>query len=106
MSLESFFEDDQDDKIQELIKRRRQQMLVHSCIYYELNDNIIDDHTWQTWADELQELQTKHPHLCQIDDWDYYFKNWDGATGNHLPHRHPKVYYKSLQILEYARRIE
>ena len=76
------------------------QMLIHSCIYYELNDNIIDDHTWQTWADELQQLQKDNPDLKEIDEWDYNFRNWDGATGNHLPHRHPRVYYRALQILE------
>lgn len=33
-------------KIAELILQRRLQMLVHSYIYYELNDNIISDSTW------------------------------------------------------------
>lgn len=33
-------------EIAELIHRRREQMLVHSYIYYQLNDNIIDDNTW------------------------------------------------------------
>lgn len=30
-------------QIAELIHRRREQMLVHSYIYYQLNDNIIKD---------------------------------------------------------------
>ena len=46
-------------KIQELIKRRRAQMLIHSCIYYEMNTNIVSDDTWQKWADELESLQNK-----------------------------------------------
>ena len=32
-----------DEEIKEKIKQRRTQMLVHSCIYYELNDNIVPD---------------------------------------------------------------
>ena len=78
-------------------------MLIHSCIYYELNDNIISDHVWQKWADELQKLQEDHPEECKIDFWDWEFRNWDGATGNHLPHRNPWVYEKAKHILELSR---
>ena len=52
-----------DEQIKEKIKQRRTQMLVHSCIYYELNDNIVPDSVWQKWADELRDLQNEHP-LC------------------------------------------
>ena len=86
-------------KIQELIKRRRAQMLIHSCIYYEMNTNIVSDDTWQKWADELESLQKKHPDDCKIDFYDKEFSDWDGSTGSHLPHRNSWVYLKSLQIL-------
>lgn len=71
--------------IQELIKRRRYQMMVHSFIYYELNDNIIDDVKWSKWAMELQELQEKHPNDSKAVK-DYYdeFVGWDGSTGAFL----------------------
>ena len=42
--------------VEELTKRRRMQMLLHSCIYYELNENIIPDDTYDKWATELAEL--------------------------------------------------
>jgi NAD-dependent DNA ligase len=89
--------------IKEIIRQRRAQMLIHSCIYYELNDNIISDHLWQKWADELQKLQEDHPEECKIDFWDWEFRNWTGATGNHLPHRNPWVYAKAKHILELSR---
>ena len=85
--------------IKEIIKQRRAQMLVHSCIYYELNDNIVSDHQWQAWADELQKLQEDHPDEMKIGFFDWEFRNWDGATGNHLPHRHPWVLAKARYIL-------
>lgn len=44
-------------KIAQLILQRRLQMLVHSYIYYKLNDNIISDSTWSKWAVELADLQ-------------------------------------------------
>ena len=87
------------DQIKSKIKQRRAQMLVHSCIYYELNDNIVSDHQWQAWADELEKLQKENPDCCNIDFFDWNFRDWDGATGNHLPHRHPWVYAKALYLL-------
>lgn len=86
------------------IKRRRAQMLIHSCIYYEMDDSIISDHQWQAWADELQQLQTNHPDCVKIDFFDWEFRNWDGATGNHLPHRDPWVFAKANYILQISQK--
>ena len=86
-------------EIKAKIKQRRAQMLVHSSIYYELNDNIVSDHKWQEWADELQQLQEKHPDCCTIGFFYWEFRDWTGATGNHLPHRHPWVYNKAQYLL-------
>jgi NAD-dependent DNA ligase len=99
MSLEEFFVASDDDEIKAKIRQRRAQMLVHSCIYYELNDNIVSDHRWQKWADELEELQRNHPHCCNIGFYDSEFANWTGATGNHLPHRDPWVMRKAQYII-------
>ena len=76
---------EESQKIKEKIKQRRTQMLVHSCLYYELNEDIVDDATWQKWADELRELQKDNPLLCNIDFYDEAFVRWDGSTGHHLP---------------------
>ena len=45
--------------IAELLNRRRRQILVHSIIYYKMNDNLISDSTWSAWATELEELQVR-----------------------------------------------
>ena len=59
-------------------------MLVHSYIYYELNQNIVSDHKWAEWAKELQELQQKYPK--ESAEVEYYedFKDWDGSSGAFL----------------------
>lgn len=103
MSLEAFFEQDDTDAIKAKIRQRRSQMLVHSCLYYEMDDNIVSDYRWQRWADELQELQEKYPDCCKIGFYDKEFENWTGATGNHLPHRDPWVYRKAEYILKLHR---
>jgi NAD-dependent DNA ligase len=92
-------------KRQELIRRRRAQMLVHSCLYYEMDSTIISDDTWQKWADELEQLQSKNPKDCNIDFFDYEFRDWTGATGSHLPHRQPWVYSMAQKILNYHEKI-
>lgn len=89
--------------VQELIKRRRGQMLVHSCIYYEMDDSVISDDQWQAWAEELHKLQTKHPKYCKLNFFDHEFADWDGTTGSHLPHRHPWVYNKAKYILNISK---
>jgi hypothetical protein len=91
------------EEVKSKIRQRRAQMLVHSCIYYELNDNIVSDHQWQAWADELQQLQEQNPDCCNIDFFDWEFRDWTGATGNHLPHRNPWVYNKAQHILSITR---
>lgn len=87
------------DVIKSLIKRRRIQMLVHSCIYYELNDSLVDDHTWQSWADELVKLQKDYPKEAEQVEWAEAFKEWTGDTGHHLEHRHPWVLSTSQYLL-------
>lgn len=70
--------------IQEKIKQRRRQMLVHSYIYYELNDNIISDSQWSKWAKELEQLQKDYPkESAEVEEYDQ-FKNWDGSSGAFL----------------------
>lgn len=70
--------------IKEKIRQRRRQMLVHSYIYYELNDNIISDAKWAEWAKELEQLQKNYPK--ESEEVEYYddFKDWDGSSGAFL----------------------
>ncbi len=86
-----------DDETTTLIRRRRGQMLVHCYIYYELNDNIIDDHTWQQWANELEFLQFEYPE--PIGYFDEAFKDWSGASGFQL-----KAWY-SPRIIQVAEQL-
>ena len=88
----------------EIILQRRKQMAVHSCLYYEMNENIVSDDQWQKWADELEQLQRDYPEHQNIGFMDSQFYDWTGATGNHLNHRHPWTYKKALQLLEYRRK--
>ena len=86
-------------KAGELIKRRRLQMLIHSCCYYELDHEVITDHQWQDWANELADLIKEHPDAYS-DSYDEYFKGWDGTSGYNLPHRDPWVLGKAQSLIK------
>ena len=92
--------------VKELIKRRRGQMLVHSCIYYELNSNIVSDDVWQRWANELRDLQNNHPDQCNIGYYDMEFKDWNGDTGAMLPLKNERIWTMAKQLLRYEAQLE
>lgn len=105
MSLTTFFEHDEQKQcvqtFEEKLKQRRTQMLIHSAIYYDLNENIVSDHKWQQWADELEKMQKDNPDKIKIGFFDEAFEDWDGATGAHLPHKDFWVRRKAQQLLEW-----
>lgn len=73
------------DEIAELINRRRRQILVHSVIYYRMNNNLVSDHQWADWARELCELQEKYPEIAAECVYADDFVDFDGSTGFNLP---------------------
>ena len=89
-------------KIAELIQQRRYQMLVHSCIYYVLNDNIIDDRQWDEWAKELKALQEQYSEIAQQVTLNEYFNDWDASTGEFLPIRETWV----IDLAKYVLRLQ
>ena len=75
----------EDLKIASKIQQRRYQLLIHSCIYYHLNQNIISDKKWDEWAQELKTLQKDYPDIAKKVMLYEYFKDWDASTGAFLP---------------------
>lgn len=73
------------EEIKDLINRRRRQILVHSIIYYRLNENLIDDATWSGWGLELEKLQERYPDISAECVYADAFKDFDHSTGMSLP---------------------
>ena len=73
-------------------------MLVHSCLYYEFDNNIIPDTKWDEWAKELVQLQKEYPEISENVRWYEYFKDWDASTGAFLPLKDEWVIKKAKQI--------
>lgn len=76
----------------------RRLLLVHSHIYYRLDDSLVSDHKWQEWADYLALLQCYYG--WEAGFYDRYFEDWDGSTGYHLPSNH-FIADRARRLLEY-----
>lgn len=91
-------------EIKSLIQHRRLQVLVHSCIYYELNESIVSDSTWSKWALELETLQKQNPEISKQVIYVEAFENFDHSTGCNLPLKDPWVVAKAKWLLSVSRK--
>lgn len=89
----------QQNSAYELIQRRRLQLLIHSCIYYEYNESIVSDECWKNWALELEKLQKEFPEESSRAPWHESFKDFDHSTGYNLPTSDPWVMGTARWIL-------
>lgn len=90
-------------QIKELIERRRRQVLVHSVIYYKLNENLITDSQWSAWALELEELQNTYPQIaaecCFADE----FEGFEHSSGMDLPLENPWAVTTAAYLVRISR---
>jgi predicted CopG family antitoxin len=92
-----------DELIKELIKRRRKQIMVHSCLYYRLNTSAIDDSTYDQFGKDLQILQKVFPHLAKEVEYHEYFEDYTETTsGFDLPIHLPETVEAALHLKYYA----
>jgi hypothetical protein len=80
----SLFKSDKNYNLFCKIRRRQFQILIHSCIYYELDNSLITDEQFDKWCYELVKLQQKYPKTTKKTDFYKVFKDFDGHTGYHL----------------------
>lgn len=87
----------------ELINRRERQLLVHSFLYYQLNESIISDYTFDQWSKELVELKEKHPEEFKQSVYAKEFEDFDGSSGFDLPYSYPDVQNTGYMLLNIHR---
>ena len=61
------------------LERKQRQLIIHSFIYYNLNDNIWPDSKWDKTAKEV--LTVLVTPLAARSKWFEVFKGFDGCTG-------------------------
>lgn len=73
--------------IAEYINFLQRYIIVHSYIYYELNNNIISDREYDVKSKELLMLKEQYPELWRSSMYYEQFKDeYTGATGFTLYH--------------------
>lgn len=60
-------------------------IIIHSIIYYELNNSVISDKEFDSAARQLVKMQKQSEH-CSLKDTMYYYcmYDFDGSTGFYL----------------------
>ena len=94
-------EKDMNEEVRNLITRRRRQILLHSYIYYEINDNLIDDVTWSKWALDLEQLQSIFPEESASTLYSEEFKGFDHSTGAGLDYFKSEIIDVSNLLIKY-----
>lgn len=88
-------------QVEELILRRRRQVLVHSILYYKMNTNLIPDAVYDGWAQELAELQRQHPEASERVDYHCdAFTGFTGETGFDLPLHDPDANHVASYLMK------
>lgn len=89
--------------VSELIHRRRRQILVHSILYYRMNETLIADATFDRWAHELAVLQQQHLEISEgVDYMREAFRAFSGDTGFDLPLEDTRANEVARELLRYS----
>lgn len=73
--------------IQDRINFLQRFIIVHSYIYYELNDNVISDKFYDEKSKELAAQKEAHPYLWRSSEYYKQFgEDYNGSTGFTLYH--------------------
>lgn len=87
--------------VKERIEYLRKKLLVHSIIYYRLNESLIPDKKWTEWALELEQLTKEYPQNAFLAEG---FKDFDHSTGYNLPLETPWAVEKAMDLVEYHKK--
>ena len=94
-----------DQNVIQRIEYLRKKLLVHSIIYYRLNESIIPDTKWAEWALELENLVRDHPEEDQNSFLAKEFQDFDHSTGYNLPLEIPWAVAVAMNLVLYDQKI-
>lgn len=74
-------------------------IIIHSIIYYELDDNVVSDTMWSDNAKQLVEMMEDFPKALKKSDYFYCMGDFDASTGYNLYsslNKHDKKYLMGI----------
>lgn len=72
-------------------------IIIHSIIYYELNESVIPDKRFDKKAESLVKLIKKYPEETKNSEYYRAIYDFDGSTGFHLYSRLKKSQRRYLK---------
>lgn len=94
--------EDKYNSILSKINQRQKQILVHSCLYYRYDTNLIDDFTYDKFARELSKLQLDNPDIADKSLYAKAFKDFGKDhcySGYNLPTHRPEILAIAQRLL-------
>jgi hypothetical protein len=82
------------------VNRRQRQILVHSFLYYQLNENLVSDSIFDAWCKELAEFRKEYPGTFKLSAYYEGFKDFDGSSGYDLPYGNPEIQNIGYRLLK------
>lgn len=82
---------------QEKIDYAARYIILHSIIYYELNESVISDRQFDKKARALVKLMNRYPEETENSEYYRAIYDFDGSTGFLLYHRLKKSQRKYLR---------
>lgn len=66
----------------------------------------MEDHVWDSWAEELKKLQKEYPKISKSLKYYDDFKNWEGSSGFDLKSlSDPYLIGKAIYIVDLHKRL-
>lgn len=92
--------------MQERINHLQRLIVLHSYIYYELDDNVISDHEYNELGHELAEYKQQYPDLWKNSMYyEQFGDEYDGSSGYDIYRKLSDEQKKIIQfIAEYRPR--
>ena len=90
--------------ILEKINQRERQLLVHCCLYYGMNENIISDDKYDFFSFDLAYLIKKYPEDFKKSAYCYEFRNFDPSTGLGLNYKKPEIFKAAYRLKKYHKK--
>ena len=91
------------------IQLLQRSILVTSYVYYELNDNIQSDRTYEMNTQQLLALKRSNPEAWKKSRYYKYFDNFESGTGYDLIYRimdNKKLFQKGTRDATVALRLK
>lgn len=93
--------------MESLIHQRRRQVLVHSILYYRMDQPILSDERFDFLAKNLSRLQKEHPEASMRVMYHHKeFQDFNGETGFHLPLGDIRASNVARHLLAYDKKLK